>query len=124
MMLKVGELAQRTGLTVRTLHHYDSIGLLTPSARSDSGYRLYQRDDIALREQMDTGTASTDPIAQQLSRQWFGLFRDLAGDSPETLQKLRHAHEKEPALLTGTWMDEAMITFMRNAMASLQQAQA
>lgn len=31
-MLKVGELAKRTGLTVRTLHHYDSIGLLRPSA--------------------------------------------------------------------------------------------
>lgn len=46
-MLKVGQLARRTGLTVRTLHHYDSIGLLTPSARSESGYRLYQRDDIA-----------------------------------------------------------------------------
>lgn len=38
-MLKVGELAARAGLTVRTLHHYDSIGLLIPSARSDAGYR-------------------------------------------------------------------------------------
>jgi DNA-binding transcriptional MerR regulator len=46
-MLKVGELASRSGLTVRTLHHYDSIGLLTPSARSDAGYRLYNRNDIA-----------------------------------------------------------------------------
>jgi len=52
MMLKVGELARRTGLTVRTLHHYDSIGLLSPSARSDSGYRLYQRDDIARLHQI------------------------------------------------------------------------
>ncbi|MBV8045707.1 MAG: MerR family transcriptional regulator [Paludibacterium sp.] len=51
-MLKVGELAKRTGLTVRTLHHYDSIGLLQPSARSDSGYRLYQRDDIARLHQI------------------------------------------------------------------------
>jgi DNA-binding transcriptional MerR regulator len=32
-MLKVGELAERAGLTVRTLHHYDSIGRLHPSAR-------------------------------------------------------------------------------------------
>jgi len=44
--LKVGELAQRTGLTVRTLHHYDTIGLLKPSARSDAGYRLYNQDDV------------------------------------------------------------------------------
>ena len=46
MLLKVGELARRAGLTVRALHHYDSIGLLRPSARSDSGYRLYSRDDV------------------------------------------------------------------------------
>jgi DNA-binding transcriptional MerR regulator len=47
VLLKTGELAKRTGLTVRTLHHYDAIGLLMPSARSDAGYRLYNRDDIA-----------------------------------------------------------------------------
>jgi DNA-binding transcriptional MerR regulator len=46
MLLKIGELAKRTGLTVRTLHHYDAIKLLCPSGRSPSGYRLYNRDDI------------------------------------------------------------------------------
>lgn len=46
MLLKIGELAKRTGLTVRTLHHYDDIGLLRPSGRSPSGYRLYDRSDI------------------------------------------------------------------------------
>jgi DNA-binding transcriptional MerR regulator len=45
-VLKIGELATRSGLTVRALHHYDDIGLLTPSARADSGYRLYNRDDV------------------------------------------------------------------------------
>src|SRR5512142_2641852 len=44
---KVGELARRTGLTVRTLHHYDEIGLLSPSRRSPAGYRLYGEDDVA-----------------------------------------------------------------------------
>ncbi|MEO8527086.1 MAG: MerR family transcriptional regulator [Caldimonas sp.] len=47
MLLKVGELARRTGLTVRALHHYDSIGLLHPTGRSDGGYRLYSRDEVA-----------------------------------------------------------------------------
>ena len=47
MLLKVGELARRTGLTVRTLHHYDQIGLLAPTGRSEAGYRLYGRDDVA-----------------------------------------------------------------------------
>jgi DNA-binding transcriptional MerR regulator len=44
--LTVGQLARRLGLTVRTLHHYDEIGLLVPSRRSSAGYRLYTEDDI------------------------------------------------------------------------------
>lgn len=47
MQLKIGELARRTGLTVRALRHYDDIGLLQPSARADNGYRLYGPADIA-----------------------------------------------------------------------------
>jgi DNA-binding transcriptional MerR regulator len=45
--MKVGELAKRTGLTVRTLHHYDEIGLLKPSLHGGSGYRLYTAADLA-----------------------------------------------------------------------------
>ncbi len=71
-MLKVGELAKRSGVTVRTLHHYDAIGLLTPSARSDTGYRLYTRNDVARLHQIqalrrlglslpDIGTVLADP---------------------------------------------------------------
>jgi len=44
---KVGALARATGLTVRTLHHYDEIGLLQPSARLAGGHRLYDADDVA-----------------------------------------------------------------------------
>src|SRR6516164_8726322 len=50
--LKVGELAQRTGLTVRTLHHYDAIGLLRPSQHTEAGYRLYTAGDIARLQQV------------------------------------------------------------------------
>jgi MerR family transcriptional regulator, thiopeptide resistance regulator len=42
----VGALARLSGVTVRTLHHYDSIGLLSPSARSAAGYRLYSQADL------------------------------------------------------------------------------
>jgi DNA-binding transcriptional MerR regulator len=53
---KVGELAARTGLTVRTLHHYDAIGLLSPSARTGSahgpGHRLYTAADVARLQQV------------------------------------------------------------------------
>jgi DNA-binding transcriptional MerR regulator len=47
VQMKVGDLARHTGLTVRTLHHYDEIGLLKPSGRSESGYRLYSGADVA-----------------------------------------------------------------------------
>ncbi len=43
---KIGALAKETGITVRTLHHYDQIGLLSPSARTSAGYRLYGEADI------------------------------------------------------------------------------
>lgn len=39
--------ARETGLSVRTLHHYDKIGLLAPSRRSEAGYRLYAASEIA-----------------------------------------------------------------------------
>ncbi|RLJ39853.1 MerR family transcriptional regulator [Acidovorax sp. 106] len=64
MLLKVGELAQRAGLTVRTLHHYDAIGLLTPSGRSESGYRLYGQADVqrlhAIQTMRQMGLALND----------------------------------------------------------------
>jgi DNA-binding transcriptional MerR regulator len=42
----VGQLAKLTGLSVRSLHHYDETGLLCPSDRSDAGYRLYSTADV------------------------------------------------------------------------------
>lgn len=50
---KVGELASRTGLSVRALHHYEEVGLLIPSGRTDSGHRLYT-DEVVLRLQQIT----------------------------------------------------------------------
>jgi DNA-binding transcriptional MerR regulator len=45
-MWTIGQLAALAGVTVRTLRHYDQIGLLTPTARSETGYRLYDRADL------------------------------------------------------------------------------
>ena len=42
----VGEVARLAGLTVRTLHHYDDVGLLHPSGRTASGYRSYDTADL------------------------------------------------------------------------------
>jgi DNA-binding transcriptional MerR regulator len=48
----VGELARQTGLSVRTLHHYDDIGLLSPAGRTEAGYRLYSTLDVARLQQI------------------------------------------------------------------------
>ncbi|MFF2496001.1 MerR family transcriptional regulator [Agromyces sp. NPDC058064] len=45
-MMHIGELAERTELSLRTIRHYDEIGLLKPSGRSDGGFRLYTDADL------------------------------------------------------------------------------
>lgn len=50
--IQVGELARRSGLTIRTLHHYDEIGLLKPSLHTEAGYRLYTAADVARLQQV------------------------------------------------------------------------
>jgi DNA-binding transcriptional MerR regulator len=80
---KVGALARQTGLTVRTLHHYDEIGLLSPSRRTAAGHRLYTADDLAR-------------LLQILSLRQLGLSLDDVRESlarPEsTLQRVLGLH--------------------------------
>jgi len=84
MLLRVGELARRTGLTVRTLHHYDTIGLLHPTGRSDSGYRLYGRDDVARLHGIQTlrrmGLALADVAQAQAFRARLTVMQSILAD--------------------------------------------
>jgi DNA-binding transcriptional MerR regulator len=96
--LKVGELARQTGLTVRTLHHYDEIGLLAPSHRTPSGHRLYGAGDLARLLQIlslrQLGFA-LDEIRECLNRPGFSPERVLAlhierlGERIEEQRRLR-----------------------------------
>ncbi|MGW1892764.1 MerR family transcriptional regulator [Streptomyces sp. NPDC002004] len=52
MSYSVGQVSRFAGVTVRTLHHYDTSGLLTPSDRSPAGYRLYSDADLARLQQI------------------------------------------------------------------------
>jgi DNA-binding transcriptional MerR regulator len=97
LLLKVGELAKRTGLTVRTLHHYDEIGLLKPSGRSESGYRLYSQADVArlhgIQALRHLGLALGD----------IGAMLDGGGTSPalimeQQMRSLDHEIEQATAL--------------------------
>ena len=62
----VGQVSELTGVTVRTLHHYDEIGLVVPSGRSEGGYRLYGRREIA-RFCIAVITAAIEPFVMLIS---------------------------------------------------------
>src|SRR5258707_10934060 len=49
---RVGELAKRTGVSVRTLHWYEEIGLLSPPQRTEAGHRLYGAEDVGRLQQI------------------------------------------------------------------------
>jgi DNA-binding transcriptional MerR regulator len=50
--MKIGELAQRAGVSIRTLHYYDEIGLLSPSHHSTAGHRIYDVGEITRLQQI------------------------------------------------------------------------
>lgn len=92
---RIGELCRRTGLTVRTLHHWDHVGLLRPSARTSTGHRLYDEGDVdrlyrivALRELglpletigglLDRRSADGPGLAELLGDQLAHVERQLA----------------------------------------------
>lgn len=52
MSWKIGEMTHRTGLTVRTLHFYEELGLIGPVSRTPSGHRLYQSADLIRIQQI------------------------------------------------------------------------
>src|ERR1700755_2921514 len=81
--LSVGRLAELAGVTVRTLHHYDEIGLIRPSQRTAAGYRLYSDDDALRLQQVLVLRELGVPLAES------GAAIDAAGDRAALLRKHR-----------------------------------
>ena len=93
----VGEVAALAGVTVRTLHHYDRIGLLVPSGRSASGYRLYAYGDLERLRQIRLLRElrfSLDAIGQMLDAPAYGrrsalqAQRDLLRERQERTERI------------------------------------
>jgi DNA-binding transcriptional MerR regulator len=88
---RVGEVAQLAGVTVRTLHHYDAIGLLRPSGRSARGYRLYSTDDLLRLQQIQIGRAlglSLEAIREMLDEPDFDRRAALERQRAELQDRL------------------------------------
>lgn len=79
--MKVGELADRTGLSVRTLHHYDEIGLLAPERRTPAGHRIYGLAQVRRLQQIASLRhlgLSLEEIRECLEKPEYSLDRVLA----------------------------------------------
>jgi DNA-binding transcriptional MerR regulator len=112
--MRVGALAKRTGKTVRALHHYERLGLLTPVERSDGGYRLYD-DDAEVRVRwitklQDMGFTlsqvqdvvryhSQSTSAPEAMRHIQDLYRDKLEETREQIDKLRSLENELEASL-------------------------
>ena len=105
--LTVGQVAEQFDVTVRTLHHYDEIGLLTPSDRSRAGYRLYTVEDLTrlqhvvvyrrlgfALEEVALLLDHPDSVAQHLRRQRAAVLSRL-DDLRELVVAIDRALERE-----------------------------
>jgi MerR family transcriptional regulator, thiopeptide resistance regulator len=81
----VGEVARLAGVTVRTLHHYDRIGLLRPGQRSSAGYRGYQQADLIRLQRI--------LAYRELGFSLEDVARLLDDPDSDPVAQLRHQHE-------------------------------
>jgi DNA-binding transcriptional MerR regulator len=94
MGLSIGEVAGLASVSVRTLHHYDEIGLLVPSVRTESGYRLYSDADIASLQQVLFFKELGFPLSE-IAR----IMHDPSFDRLEALQMQHRMLEDKAAQL-------------------------
>ena len=94
-LVQIGQVAERTGLSLRTIRFYEESGLVVPSARSEGGFRLYSDDDVARLEVIKR----MKPLGFALEemRELLTLVDDLAvATGPERdrlVDRLRMFHE-------------------------------
>ena len=106
---RVKAVAEASGVTVRTLHHYDKIGLLVPSARTESGYRLYSEADLLRLQQILLHRELGLPLEQ---------IRQLLDEPSHDARQVLVAQRAE--LQRRQRRNEAMLRAIDHALASLE----
>ena len=96
-LLQIGQVADRTGLSLRTIRFYEENGLVRPTSRSDGGFRLYSEDDVARLEVIKR----MKPLGFRLEemQELLTLLADLAErpDDAALTDRLRMFHEAATA---------------------------
>jgi DNA-binding transcriptional MerR regulator len=93
---RVGDVTRIAGISVRTLHHYDEIGLLVPTARSDAGYRLYDDEDLLRLQQILVSRElglGLEEIRRSLDDPSFDRKRALLGQRAQLVARARETAE-------------------------------
>jgi DNA-binding transcriptional MerR regulator len=101
------EFAQVAGVTVRTLHHYDRIGLLKPSGYTSSGYRLYRKQDLVRLQQIVTLKFigfSLKQIKDLLNRNSFDLNQALSQQRQIIAEKRQQLDLAIKAIERAQWL--------------------
>jgi DNA-binding transcriptional MerR regulator len=93
-LVQIGQVAERTGLSLRTIRFYEESGLVVPTSRSEGGFRLYSDDDVARLEVIKR----MKPLGFSLEemRELLTLLADLAAATPgreRLVDRLRMFHE-------------------------------
>jgi MerR family copper efflux transcriptional regulator len=91
-LLQVGDLAKACGKTVRAIHHYESVGLLTPHARSKGRYRLYATDAVSRVRWINklSNSGMTLSEIQQILELW-----EQSPSAPEGMAKIRGVYHQK-----------------------------
>ncbi len=95
--MHIGELAERTALSLRTIRHYDDVGLLPAMARTDGGFRVYSEDDfdrLMVIKQMKPLGFSLDEMAEILGLLEAPDSAEGAGTLVGFLEKAVHQRSK------------------------------
>ena len=119
--MQIGELADRMGLTQRTLRYYESIGLLTPSGRMEGGFRLYSDTDVYRLERIVE--------LKRLLGVPLSLIKEIV-EAEELLRQLRAERRstddlvaKRASLEKAMGIIEAQVGFVQERMSAMQQLQ-
>jgi MerR family copper efflux transcriptional regulator len=91
-LMQIGDLARETGKTVRAIHLYEELGLLTPAGRSKGGFRLYERDALLrirwIGKLQEMGFSLGD--IQTIVREW-----ELMGSAPGAMKGMREVYVRK-----------------------------